>query len=532
MALATKEKGAYHTTSYKKLQEWVLEISAGLASLGEKRGGPVALIGENRTEWAVSYLAIVSSGRVVVPVDRDLKPKEILDILHFSEVKTIVSSGRFLPDLLTLRSDLSDLRNLISMETKAGGADYSFSNLRERGHKALSEKMVDAEPEIDPAEVAAILFTSGTMGTSKAVMLTHGNLCANIIATSQFVSIRHGDRILSVLPLHHTYECTCGFLTPLYQGASIYYAENLRRVRNNLVEAKATVILGVPLLFETMYRRIKEKGGRRLGIAKGIAAISDGLGFSLRRQLFKPLHDQLGGRLRLLISGGAALNPAVSRGFREVGINCIQGYGMTEASPLISVNREANPVDGSVGMLVPGVEARVVEGEILVRGANVMKGYYRNARATHETLEDGWLHTGDLGFIDKNGILFLRGRKKSVIVTPNGKNVYPEELEAQLNEQPFIAESLVWGGASEDPALTEVQAIIFPDIEALNEELGAGNYDDETIVEMMDKAVKHVNLRLANYKRIRTISLRQQEFEKTTTRKIKRYLYTGSASGL
>ncbi len=533
VALATKEKGAYRTTSYARLKEQVAEVSVGLAGLENEAGSPIALIGGNRTEWAVAYLAIVCSGRVVVPVDRDLKTKEIRHILEFSGAGTILSSNRFLPDLLALRSSGSELRNVISLETGSGEADCSLAELRQRGYEVLSGEGTRPQPEIEPDDVAAILFTSGTMGSSKAVMLTHGNLASNIIATSQFISIRNGDRLLSVLPLHHTYECTCGFLTALYQGASIYYAENLRRIPDNLAEAQATVVLGVPLLFETMYLRIKKgiekRGKRKFRFATRIASLSERCGFSIRRRLFKPVHDRLGGQLRLLISGGAAINPQVSRGFRELGINCIQGYGMTEASPLIAVNREADPKDASVGMPVPGVEARVIEGEIVVRGPNVMKGYYRNARATDETLADGWLYTGDLGYLDEDGFLFLSGRRKSVIVTPNGKNVYPEELEAQLNEQRFIAESLVWGGASENPALTEVQAIIVPDVEEFDDEFGADNYDDETIVEMVGKAVKEVNLELATYKRIRNFSIRNQEFEKTTTRKIKRYLYTATS---
>ena len=369
-------------------------------------------------------------------------------------------------------------------------------------------------------------------------MLTHGNLTSNIIATSQFVSIQNDDhdRLLSVLPLHHTYECTCGFLTALYQGASIYHAENLRRIPENLAESRATVVLGVPLLFETMYRRIekgiRENGERKFRFAKAVASLCERFGFRIRRRLFKPVHDGLGGSLRLLITGGAAMNPEVSRGFRDLGINCIQGYGMTEASPLIAVNREANPKDSSVGMPLPGVEARIVEGEITVRGPNLMLGYYKNPHATEETLEDGWLHTGDLGHLDKDGFLYVSGRKKSVIVTPNGKNVYPEELEAHLNDCRFIAESLVWGGPWSDPALTEVQAIVVPDVEALDEEFGASNYDDERIQKVIAEVVKQVNRVLANYKRIRQFSLRHEEFEKTTTRKIKRYLYTGTPEPL
>ena len=538
VALATKDKGAYHTTSFLQLRARVLELSAGLAGLGTSKGDPVALIGENTTEWALSYLAIVSSGRVVVPVDRDLRPGEVRHILEFSEVETVLCSGRFVDDMVSLRAETGRPNRVVSLEEEAGKGDHSFPELLERGYRELEGEPPYRLPEVGPEDLAAIIFTSGTMGSSKAVMLTHGNLTSNIIATSQFVSIQNDDhdRLLSVLPLHHTYECTCGFLTALYQGASIYHAENLRRIPENLAESRATVVLGVPLLFETMYRRIekgiRETGERKFRIAKGVASLCERFGFRIRRRLFKPVHDRLGGSLRLLITGGAAMNPEVARGFRDLGINCIQGYGMTEASPLIAVNREANPKDSSVGMPLPGVEARIVEGEITVRGPNLMLGYYKNPHATEEALEGGWLHTGDLGHLDRDGFLYVSGRKKSVIVTPNGKNVYPEELEAHLNDRRFIAESLVWGGPWSDPALTEVQAIIMPDVEALDEEFGASNYDDERIEKVIAEEVKQVNRVLANYKRIRQFSRRHEEFEKTTTRKIKRYLYTGTPEPL
>ena len=536
VALATREKGAYHATTFLQLKARVLELSAGLAALGTREGDPVALVGENTTEWALAYLAIVSSGRVVVPVDRDLRLGEIRHILEFSDVDTVLCSRRFVDDMVALRAETGNSRRVISLEEEAGQGDRSFSELLELGCQELKRESGYLLPKVGPETLAAIIFTSGTMGSSKAVMLTHGNLASNIIATSKFVSIRNDDRCLSVLPLHHTYECTCGFLTALYQGASIYHAENLRRIPENLAETRATVVLGVPLLFETMYRRIekgiREKGERKFRIAKGGASLTERFGLSIRRRLFKPVHDRLGGNLRLLISGGAAMNPEVSRGFRDLGIQCIQGYGMTEASPLIAVNREADPKDKSVGKPVPGVEARIIAGEIAVRGPSVMLGYYKNRQATEQTVENGWLLTGDLGHIDKDGFLYVSGRKKSVVVTPNGKNVYPEELEVHLNDSRFIAESLVWGGPSADPALTEVQAIIVPDVEALDEEFGASEYDDERIEKAIAAEVKQVNRVLANYKRIRQFSLRHEAFEKTTTRKIKRYLYTGTSEPL
>ncbi len=246
-----------------------------------------------------------------------------------------------------------------------------------------------------------------------------------------------------------------------------------------------------------------------------------------RRRVFKALHERFGGRLRLLISGGAAVNPDVSRGFRGLGITFIQGYGMTEASPLIAVNREGCLKDDSAGLPIPGVEVKFVDGEIVVRGRNVTPGYYLNPAATEEALRDGWLYTGDLGHLDRDGFLYVSGRKKSLIVTPNGKNVYPEEVESVLNESPFILESLVWGGPEADPTKVEVQAIVVCDTEAFDREFGASRYDSAAVGKQISEEVKAANRKLASYKRVKRFTLRENEFEKTTTRKIKRYLYTG-----
>jgi long-chain acyl-CoA synthetase len=362
-------------------------------------------------------------------------------------------------------------------------------------------------------------------------MLTHRNIASNVVGTSCHVAINHDDVLLSVLPLHHTYEATAGFLTALYQGATICYAESLRRVADNLRETKASVMLGVPALFETMYRRIQagieEKGAGKFALAKGVASISElVLRRNVRRTVFRKLHERFGGALRLMISGGAAINPAVSRGYRELGIDFIQGYGLTEYSPIVSVNRVDSFKDGSVGHPLPGAEIRIVDDEIVVRGPCVMKGYFKNDAATSDSIKDGWLFTGDLGNVDKAGFLHITGRKKSVIVTPNGKNVYPEELEALLSESPFVLECLVWGGPEKDPSLTEVQALIVPDTQEFDQAFGPDQYDEAKIMDVISEEVRKSNKELANYKRIKKFVIRHEEFEKTTTRKIKRYLYT------
>ncbi len=535
-ALVSKRQGKYQPTNYQELGVQVRQLATFFDHLGTAPGDRIAVLGENRTEWAIAYLAVVSSGRVVVPIDKDLTPREIRHIIDYSGARLLCCSG---DSLSYFEGDIAGaVEKKISFEDEAGQADFGFpaalkqgAKLLKKGNQAFEEAVVNSD------SLAAIIFTSGTMGSSKGVMLTHGNLSANIISTSQMVSISNNDIVLSVLPLHHTYECTCGFLTALYQGATIYHAENLRRIAENLQEARATVMLGVPVLFEAIYRRIEkgiqEKGERKFKFARGLASFVQRVsGLDLRRRLFGSLHKRFGGRLRLLISGGAAINPEVSKGFRELGITFIQGYGMTEASPLIAVNREGCLKDDSAGIPIPGVEIKFVNGEIVVRGANVMKGYYLNPAATDEALRDGWLNTGDLGHLDDDGFLFISGRKKSLIVTPNGKNVYPEEVENVLNESPFILESLVWGGPETDPAKVEVQAIIVYDSEAFDQQFGASQYDRAAVNAVISEEMKKANRKLANYKRVKKFVLRDSEFEKTTTRKIKRYLYTGTPKSL
>ncbi len=530
VALKTKTQGLYHPLTYRELGERVETMAVGLFQLGLQKGDRVAVLSENRTEWAVAYLAVTTSGLVVVPVDKDLKREEIEHILNFSEAKVLICSGHY-ASMLKQAKKLPSLRKTVAMEVESSGADLSFLQVSQQGQNALSAgDRTFQEIEVDPDDLAAIIFTSGTTGRSKAVMLTHGNIAADIVATSRYVSLQDGV-LLSVLPLHHTYECTGGFLLALYQGCTVWHAENLRRIPENLQESRATVMLGVPQLFEAMYRKIqsgiREKGELKVRLAKGIATLLERFfGLNIRRALFKSLHDRFGGALRLFISGGAAADPAIAKGFRDLGIDFIQGYGMTEASPIIAVNRINAFRDAAVGLPLPGLEVKIIDSEIVVRGPTVMKGYYRNEAATAETLRQGWLYTGDLGYFDEDGFLYINGRKKSVIVTPNGKNIYPEELEAGLNESPYILESLVWGGVEAELSRVEVQAIIVPLTETFDTEFGPNQYDEVKIEEVIAAEVKRCCQKLANYKRIRKFTLRDKEFEKTTTRKIKRYLYT------
>ena len=533
IALQSKKDGVYRPLTYTELKEQVTKLAIAFFLLGLEKPDRVAVLSENRTEWALTYLAAVTAGLTAVPVDRELKAKEIQHILHYTGARILVCSKPYLDQVSDQRPSLPSLQSMVSMEEEKSGADLVFSELIAKGEEALSNGDRRFEDTlVSEADLAALIFTSGTTGNSKAVMLTHGNIASNVVATSSLVALnRSNDVVLSVLPLHHTYECTGGFLTALYQGCTVCHAENLRRVPENLRETGATVMLGVPLLFESIYGRIKsgieEKGSGRFRFAKFLAAVSEKLlGINVRRKLFRQVHDKLGGQLRLLISGGAAIRPTVARGLRELGFDFLQGYGMTEAAPIITINRVNYFKDEAAGVPVPGVEVRIVDGEVTVRGPNVMKGYYRNEKATGETLINGWLYTGDLGYFDKEGFLHISGRKKSVIVTGKGKNVYPEEIEGVLNQSPYVLESLVWGEQEENSSQVEIQAIIVPRNETFDQEFGPQSVDQSGMEKIIGAEVKRCCSGLAGYKRIKKFTLRMEEFEKTTTRKIKRYLYT------
>jgi long-chain acyl-CoA synthetase len=389
------------------------------------------------------------------------------------------------------------------------------------------------EAKIDNKEVRIILFTSGTTDLSKAVMLTHWNISYNIMNSCKMILVSPEDRFFSVLPLHHTYECTAGFLVPIYRGASVAYCEGLRYIAKNMQEAKPTMILAVPLLFENMYNKIwesirKENKEKAVKIILGISEFLLKLGIDIRPKVFKKIHDNFGGRLRIGISGAAALDKETARGFRKFGIHLIQGYGLTECSPLAALNRDVYYNDAAAGREVPGIQLKIDEpngegvGEILVKGDNVMMGYYNNEEATKKTLKNGWLYTGDLGYLDNDGFLIITGRKKNVLITKNGKNVYPEEIETLLNHRELIKESLVYQKDTKEADDTTIAASIVPKYEVIDQKFG--ELSEEAIKDKMWEEIKEVNSNLVSYKHIKEFEIRKEEFEKTTTMKIKRYL--------
>lgn len=520
--------------NYKELRDFVIRFGKALNEIGLKQRDHLAVIGENRVQWGITYLTAMTFNMVIVPIDKNLTTNEILNIIHESDAKAIVFSNTFKEMLLEKKSSLLKLKYLISMdEEKSDDEVFSMTELINK-----QNAYVDKLPDIDPTEMAEIIFTSGSLGRAKGVMLSQKNLAANLMAMTSMIRISPEDRFLSVLPIHHTYECTCGFLCPLYAGASAHYARSLKTVVDDLQKVKATILLGVPLLYDKMFKRIY-KGIQEDKLKSKIVPplikltnIADAIGWkSAKKIVFSELHKRFGGSIRLFIAGGAAPDPKVAKGLREFGFNFVQGYGLTETAPIVALNRLYAFKDNAAGLPLPGVQIKINNpdqdgvGEIFIKGDNVMIGYYKNPKLTQEAFENGWFKTGDLGFFDEDGFLHISGRKKNVIIANNGKNVFPEEIEDLLNRSPFIQECMVYG--EKDEKHDEVIAVqIVTDAEAFIEYSEKNNVQitPELVNNIISEEIKKVNKELANYKQIRKFYIRETEFEKTTTQKIKRYL--------
>ena len=535
LALEDLKETPIPKVTYAALLRNVLKFGTALRKLGIKERSHIAVISENRVQWGVTYLTGMCFNYVMVPVDKNLTINEILNILHESRSTAIVYSDSFEPVFRERRSSMRRLKYYINMDlpTKKGDS-YSMAELIERSKGCDPEEL----PQIDADAMAEIIFTSGSLGKAKGVMLSQKNLVSNLMSMVSMVKITPDDRFLSVLPIHHTYECTCGLLCPLFAGSSIHYAQSLKTVVDDLQTVHATILLGVPLLFDKMfkriYRSIHEKKLTSLLIGPLIKAsdVAEKVGWkSFRRQIFKEIHHRFGGSIRLFVAGGAAQDPLVAKGLREFGFVFLQGYGLTETSPILTVNQIENFKDDAAGLPVPGVTIRIDKpdhagvGEIWARGPSVMLGYYENEEATQNVFERGWFKTGDLGLIDEDGFLHISGRKKNVIISKSGENVYPEEIEDILNRSPFVLESLIYG--EKDPKQDETIAVqVVPDAEAFIElaERRGVEITDELMRTIISEEIAKVNGQVASFKQIRKFYIRDREFEKTTTQKVKRYL--------
>lgn len=536
VAFYTKDEhgGQYRTVTYKEAKADVDALGTSLIALGLK-GKPIAIIGDNSYRWAISYLAVTCGTGIVVPLDKELPAGELAQLVADGEVECVICSKKFEQVFADIKGKGSTkLAHVVSMEASDHDETFlSYSKLIESGKELLAEgnrEFLDAVIERDVMNI--LLFTSGTTGVSKGVMLSHGNIVEDLMASPTLLKVSPEDIFFSVLPIHHTYECTCGFLMPLYRGASIAYCEGLKYILKNLSEVRPTMFLTVPLIMESIYKRIwsqarKSGAEKKLRMLLKINRVTRKIGINL---VPKKITDVFGGRMRIMICGGAAIDPAILDGIQDFGIMALQGYGLTECAPICALNPDVNPKSNSAGYIPPGFDLKIDNpdpetgiGEICAKGPNIMLGYFKNEEATKEVLKDGWFHTGDLGYMDEDNFVYITGRKKNVIITKNGKNVFPEEIEYYLGKVPYVSESLVWGKDSEDGKDTLISANIKVDEEAITEALGE-NHTDEQVLDLLWKEVDKINEELPFFKRIKKMSIRKRDFEKTTGKKIKRFV--------
>ncbi|MEJ5307779.1 MAG: AMP-binding protein [candidate division WOR-3 bacterium] len=545
IALQIKSGYTFRSITYEQLNDMTKKLAEYLLHLGVKRGDAFAVLGENRPEWAVSYLSIARSGAYVIPIDSMLKEKEIKMILHYIGAKGIFVSPRYLDLINEIKDSLPDLKYVISMDEAEHTHEIPFYVALEEGRKLIesgSHKYKDVKVSLDDPYV--IIFTSGTTGQSKGVMLTSRNISYDIIYSAKLIEVKENDRFISVLPLHHTFEATAGFLLPLYNGCTITYARSLKpnEILEDIKDSQSTIMLGVPLLFEKIILGIKraiKKSPVTNTIVNGMLAIEKGSKFLLNIKLgspiFKSLREKSGlSTIRLMISGGAALKPEVAESFESFGFLLVQGYGLTETSPVVSVNPLHKYKHRSIGIPIEGVEVEIDspnengEGELKIKGPIVMKGYYNNQSATDAVIKDGWFYTGDIGYKDKEGYLYISGRKKSIIVTEAGKNVYPEEIEEMLGESELIEEVLVLPVINKKTGREEVGAVVYPNPELIENVMKKNLSEEEghkELKEIIGKEIAKICENLADYKRVKKFDIRYEEFPKTTTKKIKRYLF-------
>ena len=516
--------GEIYSKTYEEVKNDIYALGTELIENGltNKR---IAVIGKNSYKWAISYLASSIVG-VVVPIDKELHSDDVINFMNVAECECILGDGK---NLKTITENIEKLNN---KKTIFVDFEKSFEHYLEAGKTLLEKGNTKFEEiKINPDEMKILLFTSGTTGNAKGVCLSQRNICSNILSIYGIVKVKRRDLFFSILPLHHTYECTIGFLLPLYSGASICYCDGLRYISKNMLEYHPSVILCVPLLLESMYKKIMKSLKKSLPekYTKDGENPIDKLPFILRKIVSRKVKNTLGGRLRVFIVGAAAVNPEIANTFDKLKLNSLQGYGLTECAPLVAGNTDFFKRNDSAGLPIPTVEYKIDNpnqegvGEIIVKGPNVMLGYYNMPEETEKVLKDGWFHTGDLGKIDENGFLYITGRCKSVIVTKNGKNIYPEEIESYLNESPLISESLVIGTHKENDDETYVNAQIFPNKEAITEYLKGTVPTKEEIKKVISDVIANVNSKIPNYKHIKDFAIRDSEFEKTTTQKVKRY---------
>ena len=493
----------------------------------------IVLIGNNRYEWCISYLAITSANMIIVPLDKALPDNEIENLVTRSEAEVAIFDKKYIEVMKKLKNNTNvNLKMLVCMDDIKDDGMEEFSQLMQKGEELVKNGDDRYEKvEINPEKMSIMLFTSGTTNLPKAVMLSQKNICANLSDFASWVKLYPTDTLLSFLPIHHTFECTVTFLYGFYSGCTVAFCDGLKYIQKNLAEYKVSVFVAVPLVLETMYKKIqkaiRDQGKEKL--MNRMIKISNGLlkcKIDLRKIIFKQILDNFGGNLRVVLYGSAPMDKETIVGFNNFGIALVQGYGLTETSPVIAAETDKEKMPGSVGLALPSLNVKIEnpdengEGEILVKGPSVMIGYYHNEEENKKAFIDGWFRTGDYGYITKDGFIYVTGRKKDIIVLKNGKNVYPQEIEFLINKLPYVTESLVYQ-REKDKTDTMLCAKIVYDKDIIKEKLG-----EKTEKEYKDhiwEEIKEINKQLPVFKHIKQITITTEPLIKTTTQKVKRY---------
>lgn len=525
------EEGKYQIYTHKEVRDMINNLGTALINLGLK-GKRIAVIGENRYEWEIAYLSIVCGTGIVVPLDKSLPANELELLIERSDIEAIFYTKKYSDIIQNIKySEKNKLKHLISMDSDENFEGiYSQKELIREGRKLIEEGNNEfLNAKIDPKEMEIMLFTSGTTSKAKVVALSHENICTNLMDIGSVLDVTQEDVFLSILPIHHVFECTVGFLFSLYKGAETVFCDGLRHIVENLNEYHVTVMACVPGIYERIFMMIRkklDKQGKLEEILKNEEKYKNS-SMQKKKEVFKEIHNMLGGKVKLLISGAAALDKTIEEKYRLLGLNLVQGYGLTETSPVVAVGTNKNYKLGSIGKTVPSVEAKLVDvnddgiGELVVRGSSVMLGYYENEKVNKKSLQDGWFYTGDLAKIDEEGYIFICGRKKSVIVLKNGKNIFPEEMENLVNKIEGIRESFIFGKIqSNDENNIKINVKIVFDRDVMKDVYKVE--EDEDIYKVLSKKIKEVNQTMPSYKAIRGMILTEEPLIKTTTNKIKR----------
>ncbi len=521
----------YKTITHEEVRDMVDCLGTALIDLGLK-GKRIAVIGQNRYEWEIAYLSVVCGTGIVVPLDKSLPSNELESLIERSEVEAIFYTNKYEEVIKKIKySGKNKLKHLISMDIcEHSEGIYSQEELIKKGKMLLEEgnrEFIDSK--INSEEMSIMLFTSGTTSASKVVSLSHKNICSNLMDIASILDVNSNDTLLSVLPVHHVFECTVGFLFGLYKGAETVFCDGIRHIVKNLKEYNVSVMACVPSLYEGIFNMIRkqlEKEGKLEEVLEKEEKYRNA-SMKEKRIIFKDIHDMLGGRIKLFISGAAKLDPKIEEKYRLLGINIVQGYGLTETSPVVGIGNNKYHRIGSIGKAVPSVEVKIEDkneegiGELVVKGPSVMLGYFENKEATNEVLKDGWFYTGDLAKIDEEGYIYICGRKKSVIVLKNGKNIFPEEMENLVNKIEGVKESFIFGKQqSDDKDDIKINVQLVFDREIV-EEVYKVKTDDE-IYKVLSNKIKEINQTMPQYKAIRGVLITEKELIKTTTNKIKR----------